>query len=189
MDTNQIKEDFQGLLLQTEEQRQREAEETETRLDEKHFKAAACANNWTDQTEKKEPISFIVALKHGAQTTKEVPPDSVKTYTDLTRVVELLYGNQEIICATYAYCTQIRTRQRCRENLREFVASFNRLITFGYLEAPLKFIIQFFLHIFTDGVRDGHLQDVLRMARNRNISDSLTHTLEFEATKLGPPNQ
>ena len=36
------------------------------------------------------------------------------------------------------------------------------------------------IQIFTDGVRDSELQQVLRMTKHKNIAEALVHALQFE---------
>ena len=70
-------------------------------------------------------------------------------------------------------------RQRYEESLQEFETRTDRLIRLAYTEAPEDFRKRFAVQTFIDGVGDCELQHVLRMARHRNRSEALVHTVEF----------
>ena len=101
----------------------------------------------------------------------------------MIKALELRYGDKHLREVYYA---QLRTRRQCSvESLQEFEASveasIDRLIRLACPEAPEDFRIRFAVQTFIDGIRDCELQQVLRMARHRNSSESLVDALEFEA--------
>ena len=110
-----------------------------------------------------------------------MPSDNQNVYAELTKALELWYGDKHL-CEVYH--EQLKARQqRSRETLQEFEASIDRFIRLAYPEAPDDFRIRFAVQTFIDGIGDCELQQVLRMARHRNSSEALVHALEFEAAK------
>ena len=74
----------------------------------RQFKAAACANNWT---EKDKAVSLVLALKGlAAELLQKVPPDSQNTYAELLKALELRYGDKHL---RDVYCTCLLYTSRC----------------------------------------------------------------------------
>ena len=74
------------------------------------------------------------------------------------------------------------------ESRQQFEASIDLRVRLAYPEAQQNFSIISAIKIFTAGVSDSELQEVLQMERYQNNADSLVHPLQFEATKYGWAN-
>ena len=82
------------------------------------------------------------------------------------------------------YRVQLKARQqRSGETLQEFEANIDQLTRLAYPEKSEDFRTRIAHIVFTNGIRDCQLQQVLRMARHQNSSDALVHGLRFKAAK------
>ena len=88
------------------------------------FEAATPLNNWTEE---EKGLSLILALKGpAAEVIHKVPSNSQNVYAELTKALELRYGDQHL-CEVYR--EQLKARQqRSGESLQEFEANVDRLM-------------------------------------------------------------
>ena len=110
-----------------------------------------------------------------------MPPENQNVYAELTKALELRYGDKHL-CELYREQLKVR-RQRSRETFQGFEANVYRLTRLAYPEESEDFQKWISLIMFIDGIRDSQLQQVLRMAQHDNKSDALVHALRFEAAK------
>ncbi|KAJ8912775.1 hypothetical protein NQ315_002532 [Exocentrus adspersus] len=108
----------------------------------------------------------------------EASPD----YSMLTSALERRYGDAHLQHVIYQ--AQLRSRrQRFEETLQQYEADVSRMVNLAYPTAPDGVIEQLSVSSFIEGLRDHEIGQLVRLSRQKAISEALAHALEIEAVK------
>ncbi|KAJ8924575.1 hypothetical protein NQ315_000724 [Exocentrus adspersus] len=138
----------------------------------------AVVRNWREE---EKATSLIAALRGEALEVLRTIPEGSQDYKAVTSALEKRYGDAHL---QHVYQAQLRNRKRrFEETLQQYEADVSRMVNLAYPTAPAEVIEQLSVNSFVDGLRDPEINQLVRLARHKTISEALAQALEIEAAK------
>ena len=151
----------------------------------RQFEIAAKMNGWSSE---EKASNLTLSLQGEAlNIIQTVKPEDQENYELLVKQLDMRYGNAHL---QQVYQAQLNNRnQESKETLQEFEADISRLVHLAFPDAPENMIQALAIQRFIQGMRDSEIQQALRIAHTKTLSDALSIALEHEAAKQASRNQ